>query len=349
MTMEFPEISLPELSRDSSVMDKMAMFATTADMPAAVCEASIFSGMSVCEYIRDMGYNVSILADSTSRWEEALRGSPVGGSQGPSPSSLTSQIAKFYARGGRATCLGSPDREGSITIVGGVSPSGGDLSDPLTSTTLEVVDTFWAIDAKLARRKHFPSFNWLLSHSRCRDRLTRDFGDFDEFCRLRNVLEELLKDEEALSDEVQHSGKDGLDAVKQLTLDMARLIREDFLQQNMFSSYDRTCPSYKTLWMMRNIVHFYREARATMETHVVGACGCVSVAHSPSPSAALISWQQLQERDTIRDQRYKLSCMKFEEPSDGEAAVAGRLSDLLDKTTAAFRSIAGTSTCRDNH
>jgi V-type H+-transporting ATPase subunit A len=231
-------------------------------MPVAAREASIYTGITLAEYFRDMGYDVSMMADSTSRWAEALREISGRLAEMPAdagyPAYLSSKLAQFYERAGRVTCLGGPGREGSVSIVGAVSPPGGDFSDPVTSATLNIVSVFWGLDKKLAQRKPFPSVNWSISFSNYERQLEGYFERFDpDFTMLRTSFREILQEEESLQEVVQLVGKDSLTEEQKTSLEIAKVIREDFLQQNAFSKTDFTCPLNKTAGMMRCIVTFH--------------------------------------------------------------------------------------------
>ena len=246
---EFPELVDPRTGE--SLMKRTVLIANTSDMPVAAREASIYTGITIAEYFRDMGYDVAVIADSTSRWAEALREmsgrlEEMPGEEGY-PAYLSSRLAQFYERAGSVSCLGSEDRRGSLTAVGAVSPPGGDLAEPVSQGTMRIVKVFWALDAQLAYKRHFPAINWLNSHSLYLDSLK---PWFDEnlgrgFLQNREKAMALLQQEASLNEIVQLVGKDSLSAGDQLTLETARMIREDFLQQNgfmevdWFSSYDR--------------------------------------------------------------------------------------------------------------
>jgi len=242
------------------------LVANTSNMPVAAREASIYTGITLAEYFRDMGFNVSMMADSTSRWAEALREISGRLAEMPAdsgyPAYLGAKLAQFYERAGRVRCLGSPSREGSITIVGAVSPPGGDFSDPVTSATLAIVQVFWGLDKKLAQRKHFPSLNWSISYSNYDRVLEEYYSAYDpEFMRLKTRIREVLQEEEDLTEIVQLVGKDSLSEDQKAVLEVAKVIREDYLQQNAFSTYDYNCPLHKTLGMMKCIVRFFENAK----------------------------------------------------------------------------------------
>ncbi len=246
---EFPELIDPRTGE--SLMKRTVLIANTSDMPVAAREASIYTGITLAEYYRDMGYHAAMMADSTSRWAEALREmsgrlEEMPGEEGY-PAYLASRLAQFYERAGSVSCLGSDDRRGSLTAVGAVSPPGGDLSEPVSQGTMRIVKVFWALDAQLAYKRHFPAINWLNSYSLYLDSLKPWFDENlgPEFMQNREQAMSLLQSEASLNEIVQLVGKDSLSPNDQLTLESARMVREDFLQQNSFmdvdsySSYDR--------------------------------------------------------------------------------------------------------------
>ena len=246
---EFPELVDPRTGE--TLMKRTVLIANTSDMPVAAREASIYTGITIAEYFRDMGYDVAVIADSTSRWAEALREmsgrlEEMPGEEGY-PAYLSSRLAQFYERAGSVECIGSDERRGSLTAVGAVSPPGGDLSEPVSQATMRIVKVFWALDASLAYRRHFPAINWLNSYSLYLDTLKpwfdENFGE--DFMKDRSKAMSILQQEASLNEIVQLVGKDALSPSDQLTLEVARMVREDFLQQNAFtdidgySSYDR--------------------------------------------------------------------------------------------------------------
>ena len=247
---EFPELVDPRTGE--TLMKRTVLIANTSDMPVAAREASIYTGITIAEYFRDMGYDVAVIADSTSRWAEALREmsgrlEEMPGEEGY-PAYLASRLAQFYERAGSVSCLGSEeDRRGSLTAVGAVSPPGGDLAEPVSQGTMRIVKVFWALDASLAYKRHFPAINWLTSHSLYLDSLKPWFDENlgREFLQNREQAMGILQQESSLNEIVQLVGKDSLSPADQLTLETARMIREDFLQQNSFvdidsfSTYDR--------------------------------------------------------------------------------------------------------------
>ena len=246
---EFPELKDPRTGE--SLMKRTVLIANTSDMPVAAREASIYTGITIAEYFRDMGYDVAVIADSTSRWAEALREmsgrlEEMPGEEGY-PAYLSSRLAQFYERAGMVECIGSDERRGSLTAVGAVSPPGGDLSEPVSQATMRIVKVFWALDSSLAYKRHFPAINWLNSYSLYLDSLKPWYDEHlgKEFLQNREWAMAVLQEEANLNEIVQLVGKDSLSAKDQITLEVAKMIREDFLQQNSFvdidsySEYDR--------------------------------------------------------------------------------------------------------------
>ncbi len=271
-------LSFPELKDPKSglpLMERTILIANTSDMPVAARESSVYTGITIAEYFRDMGYDVALMADSTSRWAEALREmsgrlEEMPGEEGY-PAYLGSRIAEFYERAGRVVCLGSnPDggaREGTITAIGAVSPPGGDLSEPVTQNTLRVVKVFWGLDANLAYRRHFPAINWLQSYSLYLGAIDEDLQEqgMEEFSQHRREVMALLQAESELQEIVQLVGVDALSTRDRLKLEIARLIREDFLHQNAFDEIDTYTSLTKQARMIRMILLFYREAQVALE------------------------------------------------------------------------------------
>lgn len=327
--MDFPQLSMtmPD-GTEESIMKRTVLVANTSNMPVAAREASIYTGITLAEYFRDMGYNFGMMADSTSRWAEALREISGRLAEMPAdsgyPAYLGARLASFYERAGRARCLGGPDREGSVTIVGAVSPPGGDFSDPVTSATLGIVQVFWGLDKKLAQRKHFPSVNWLISYSKYLQTLQPYFDKFDpELPELLRSAREILQKEDELNEIVQLVGKDALAEADKITLEAARLLREDFLQQNAFSSHDKYCPLYKSAAMVKNMIYFHRRATAAVE-RTVGAAA----------EGRRVTFNEI--KANMGDLLYRLSSQKFEEPSDGEEVLKGRFVALNNDLKEAF-------------
>jgi len=326
---DFPELEIEINGKKESIMKRTALVANTSNMPVAAREASIYTGITLAEYFRDMGYNVSMMADSTSRWAEALREISGRLAEMPAdsgyPAYLGARLASFYERAGKVTCLGNPAREGSVTIVGAVSPPGGDFSDPVTSATLGIVQVFWGLDKKLAQRKHFPSINWLISYSKYM-RALDDYYDkeFPMFVTYRTKVKEILQVEEDLSEIVQLVGKGSLAETDKITLEVAKLLKDDFLQQNGYTPYDRFCPFYKTVGMLENFVSFYDQARHAVE----------STAQSESKITLVAI------KDGMGDMMYQLSSMKFADPWDKtEEEVKADFADLRQRMTEKFRSL----------
>ena len=239
---EFPELKDPRTG--NSLMERTVLIANTSDMPVAAREASIYTGITIAEYFRDMGYTVALMADSTSRWAEALREmsgrlEEMPGEEGY-PAYLGSRLAQFYERAGRVIVSGSDEREGALSVIGAVSPPGGDISEPVSQATLRIVKVFWGLDANLAYRRHFPAINWLTSYSLYTDQLTKWFTEnaSPDFMTLRGRLMSLLQDEAELQEIVNLVGMDALSAGDRLKLETARSIREDYLHQNAFDGTD---------------------------------------------------------------------------------------------------------------
>ncbi|XP_041577038.2 V-type proton ATPase catalytic subunit A isoform X1 [Taeniopygia guttata] len=326
---DFPELTMEVGGRSESIMKRTTLVANTSNMPVAAREASIYTGITLAEYFRDMGLHSCLLADSTSRWAEALREISGRLAEMPAdsgyPAYLGARLASFYERAGRARCLGSPEREGSVSIVGAVSPPGGDFSDPVTSATLGIVQVFWGLDKKLAQRKHFPSVNWLISYSRSLRALEPHYERaHPELPALRDRARRILQEEEELAEIVQLVGKASLAEGDKVTLEVAKLLKDDFLQQNGYSAYDRFCPFYKTVGMLQNLVTFYELARAAVE----GA----------GPEEQRVTWATI--REGLGDILYRLSAMKFQDPlKDGEQRILANFARLQEEMVAAFRSL----------
>lgn len=323
--MDFPQLTTEVEGRQEPIMQRTTLVANTSNMPVAAREASIYTGITVSEYFRDQGKHVSMIADSTSRWAEALREISGRLAEMPAdsgyPAYLSARLASFYERAGKVKCLGGPERFGSVSVVGAVSPPGGDFSDPVTAATLGIVQVFWGLDKKLAQRKHFPSVNWSLSYSKYMNALEPYYEKADpEFVSLRTKCKEILQTEEDLSEIVQLVGKSALAETDKITLEVANIIKDDFLQQNGYSDYDRFCPFYKTTWMLRNMIGFYKHA-----THAVES------------TSGQVTWAKI--RDNMGDIIYRLSSMKFEDPVDGEDELAERYTKLQRDMEEEFRAL----------
>lgn len=261
---EFPELKDPKTG--ASLMQRTVLIANTSDMPVAAREASIYTGITIAEYFRDMGYSVALMADSTSRWAEALREmsgrlQEMPGEEGY-PAYLGSRLAQFYERAGLVEALGSEGRTGALSVIGAVSPPGGDISEPVTQATLRIVKVFWGLDSALAYKRHFPAINWLNSYSLYLNGLTGWFDEnvSPEWMKCRGSMMLLLQEEAELEEIVKMVGIDALSAEDRLKMETARSIREDFLHQNSFHSIDTYTPLEKQLYMMRLILEFHNRA-----------------------------------------------------------------------------------------
>lgn len=310
--MEFPELFTEMSGTKEPIMKRTTLVANTSNMPVAAREASIYTGITLAEYFRDQGKNVSMIADSSSRWAEALR--EISGRLGEMPADqgfpayLGAKLASFYERAGKSVALGSPDRVGSVSIVAAVSPAGGDFSDPVTTATLGITQVFWGLDKKLAQRKHFPSINTSISYSKYTNVLNKFYDtEYQDFASLRDKIKEILSNAEELEQVVQLVGKSALSDSDKIILDVSTLIKEDFLQQNGYSTYDAFCPIWKTYDMMRAFVTYYDEAQKAV--------------------ASGASWSKLSE--TTADVKHKVSSAKFMEPSRGRESVGKEFNELL--------------------
>jgi V/A-type H+-transporting ATPase subunit A len=261
---EFPKLEDPKSGEP--LMKRTILLANTSNMPVAAREASIYTGITIAEYFRDMGYSVALMADSTSRWAEALREisgrlEEMPGEEGY-PAYLGSKIAEFYERAGKVKCLGSDDREGAVSVIGAVSPPGGDLSDPVVQNTLRVVKVFWSLKAELAYARHFPAIDWLTSYSlypdNVKDYMNKEVAE--DFLEIEREAMKLLEEEDELQEMVRLVGIDALSARERRILIVARIIREDFLHQNAFHKVDTYTSIKKQYLMLKNIITLYREA-----------------------------------------------------------------------------------------
>lgn len=327
---EFPELMTIDKTtgKEESIMQRTCLIANTSNMPVAAREASIYTGITLAEYYRDMGKHVVMLADSTSRWAEALREISGRLAEMPAdsgyPAYLGARLASFYERAGVVDCLGSPNREGSVTIVGAVSPPGGDFSDPVTASTMSIVQVFWGLEKKLAQRKHFPAVNWTSSFSKYTRQLEPYFDNFDsEFSQLRQKTADTLQTESDLMDIVQLVGRDSLSEDQKLTLEIAKIIREDFLQQNAFSDYDYMCPLAKTVGMMRVINHMQDESLRTIQES----------AHKENR----IGWGTIY--NTMRPTIGKITAMKFEDPKTTDESWNKYFKSLTDEISTNLRNM----------
>ncbi|MGI6161231.1 MAG: V-type ATP synthase subunit A [Christensenellales bacterium] len=269
---EFPELKDPKTGQ--SLMERTVLIANTSDMPVAAREASIYTGITIAEYFRDMGYSVALMADSTSRWAEALREmsgrlEEMPGEEGY-PAYLGSRLAQFYERAGRVVALGSRQREGALSVIGAVSPAGGDISEPVSQATLRIVKVFWSLDAQLAYSRHFPAVNWLTSYSLYLD----DLGDWlntnikDDWTEKRRRMMLLLQEESELDEIVQLVGIDALSPADRLKLEAARSIREDFLHQDAFHEVDTYSPLEKQYTLLELVLSYYDLCRGALDKGV---------------------------------------------------------------------------------
>ncbi|SPP82083.1 V-type proton ATPase catalytic subunit A [Drosophila guanche] len=322
---DFPQLEIEINGNMESIMKRTALVANTSNMPVAAREASIYTGITISEYFRDMGYHVSMMADSTSRWAEALREISGRLAEMPAdagyPAYLGARLASFYERAGRVQCLGSPQREGSVSIVGAVSPPGGDFSDPVTSATLSIVQVFWGLDKKLAQRKHFPSINWLQSYSKYIRALDTYYEETNpEFVKLRAMAKQILQEEDDLAEIVQLVGKSSLNETDKIVLEVAKMLKDDFLQQNSYSDYDAFCPFYKTVGMLRNMMGFYE---ASVEAVV-----------KTGQEEARVTWNLIREHGA--QIMYDLSTMKFINPKIGREALEEEMNVLYENIQKTF-------------
>ena len=258
---EFPELKDPKTGQ--SLMERTVLIANTSDMPVAAREASIYTGITIAEYFRDMGYSVALMADSTSRWAEALREmsgrlQEMPGEEGY-PAYLGSRLAQFYERAGQVVSLGKDGRVGALSVIGAVSPPGGDISEPVSQATLRIVKVFWGLDSALAYKRHFPAINWLTSYSLYTDNMGSWFDEnvSDKWMSDRQRLMGLLQDEAELDEIVKMVGMDALSAEDRLKMEAARSIREDFLHQNSFHEVDTYTSLKKQFLMMELVIAFY--------------------------------------------------------------------------------------------
>ncbi|KAE8162767.1 ATP synthase alpha/beta family, nucleotide-binding domain-containing protein [Aspergillus tamarii] len=320
--MDFPELSIEIDGRKEPIMKRTCLIANTSNMPVAAREASIYTGITIAEYFRDQGKNVAMMADSSSRWAEALR--ELSGRLGEMPADqgfpayLGAKLASFYERAGKSVALGSPERIGSVSIVGAVSPPGGDFSDPVTTSTLSIVQVFWGLDKKLAQRKHFPSINTSMSYSKYTTILDKFYEkDYPEFPRLRDQIRELLTKSEELDQVVQLVGKAALGDSDKIALDVAAMVKDDFLQQNGYSDYDQFCPLWKTEYMMKGFMGYHDEAQKAI--------------------AQGQNWVKV--REATADIQTALRSMKFEVPENQEE-VSEKYEKILQTMSERFASVS---------
>ncbi|ELA41928.1 uncharacterized protein VICG_01112 [Vittaforma corneae ATCC 50505] len=269
--MDFPKLKLE--GSGESIMKRTVLIANTSNMPVAAREASIYTGITLSEYFRDQGMNVSMMADSSSRWAEALREISGRLAEMPAdcgyPAYLGARLSLFYERAGHVQCLGNPNRKGSVSIIGAVSPPGGDFSDPITTATLGIVQVFWGLDKKLAQRKHFPSIDINVSYSKYLTQLwQKESKDDQEYTKSVVKTREILQFEKDIEEIVQLIGRNTLSEYEKMVLDVSKMIREDFLQQNSYSSHDKYCPISKTKQMLKNIILFYEKCTDFLQSNL---------------------------------------------------------------------------------
>jgi len=325
---EFPELTMTFNGKEVGIMRRTTLVANTSNMPVAAREASIYTGITLAEYFRDQGMNVSMMADSTSRWAEALR--EISGRLGEMPADsgypayLGARLAAFYERAGRVRCLGSPDREGTVTVVGAVSPPGGDFSDPVTAATLSIVQVFWGLDKKLAQRKHFPSVNWLISYTKYMRVLEPFFNsNFDEnYSRLRNKARDILAQQDNLSEIVQLVGKESLSEDQKVVMDIAEIIIDDYLYQNAFTTYDYTCPLSKSIGMLKCIIHFYDHCQRAI---------------AESPAEKKVTWAYI--KTTMQTVMQKVIDAKFMDPKSPIDQMKAHYDGICREIEEAFQAI----------
>lgn len=270
---EFPTLIDPKTGLP--LMDRTVLIANTSNMPVAAREASIYTGVTIAEYYRDMGYDVAMMADSTSRWGEALREvsgrlEEMPGEEGY-PAYLATRLAGFYERAGRTVCYGSEGRVGSVTVIGAVSPAGGDFSEPMTQHSLRIAGAFWALDTDLAHRRHFPAINWIKSYTLFMDQVKGWFNEHTapDFEEAKDKAMYLLQRETELQEIVQLVGPDALPESERVILEATRMLREDYLQQFAFDEVDAFCPPEKQYWMLKAIIAFYNEAAEAVNRGVL--------------------------------------------------------------------------------
>lgn len=309
--MDFPKLKIDKTGE--SIMKRTILVANTSNMPVAAREASIYTGITISEFYRDQGLNVSLLADSTSRWAEALREISGRLAEMPAdsgyPAYLGARLSLFYERAGNVVCQGSPDRTGSVSIIGAVSPPGGDFSDPVTTATLGTVQVFWGLDKKLAQRKHFPSININTSYSKYLNLLWENEQD-KKYVRSVIKTKELLHFEKEIEEIVQLVGKSSLTEYEKMVLDIAKMIKEDFLQQNSYSTYDKYCPVEKTRCLLKNIILFYDKCSSKLTTEKA-------------------TWEELKGK--YSSIYYQLVQMKFIEVDDDMMTKLNRLANEIEK------------------
>lgn len=321
--MEFPELIDPKTGE--SLMKRTVLIANTSNMPVAAREASIYTGITIAEYFRDMGYSVAIMADSTSRWAEALREmsgrlEEMPGDEGY-PAYLGSRAAEFYERSGKAILMGTEDRVGTLTVIGAVSPPGGDISEPVSQATLRIVKVFWGLDANLAYRRHFPAINWLNSYSLYQSKIDgwMNSNIDKDFAHNRIVAMTLLQDENQLNEIVRLVGKDTLSEPDQLKLEAAKSIREDFLQQNAFHEVDTYSSREKQNKMLKLVLAFYEEGKRGLDNGIYLREIEQMPIRDRISRAKYLSEEELEKIDLVREDLVKAMDRLIEKGGLGDA------------------------------
>ncbi|MHC4691676.1 MAG: V-type ATP synthase subunit A [Planctomycetota bacterium] len=313
--MEFPELKDPRSGEP--LMKRSVLIANTSNMPVAAREASVYTGITIAEYFRDMGYTVALMADSTSRWAEAMREISTRLEEMPAeegyPAYLAARIAAFYERAGRAQCAGTPEREGALSIIGAVSPPGGDLSDSVVQATLHVVKVFWSLEGRLAYQRHFPAISWLTSYSFYKDSLKDCFEDKDQGREMEQLTIEamaLLEQEAELLEIVRLVGAEALSPTDRVSLETSRSIREDYLHQNAFHEIDTHTSMPKQYEMLKTILHFHKQALVAIKADVETADIFKLTVREDIARAKYIPQAEINKiadiRKTIEDQMKKL-------------------------------------------
>ena len=315
---EFPELIDPKTGQP--LMKRTVLIANTSDMPVAAREASIYTGITIAEYYRDMGYSVAIMADSTSRWAEALREmsgrlQEMPGEEGY-PAYLSSRLAEFYERAGSVKILGSADRTGSVTAIGAVSPPGGDMSEPVSQATLRIVKVYWGLSSALAYKRHFPAIDWLVSYSLYGDRLAEWFNkNVDaQFSAYRTEISKLLQEEARLDEIVRLVGMDALSPRDRLTMEAAKSVREDYLHQNSFHEVDTYTSLKKQFKMLKLIVDFYFQSTRALDRGVSANAILALPCREQIGRAKYVKEDEMQKLDELHDEMTKqLSELKKED------------------------------------
>jgi len=290
------------------LMKRSVLIANTSDMPVAAREASVYTGITIAEYFRDMGYTVALMADSTSRWAEAMREISTRLEEMPAeegyPAYLAARIASFYERAGRVDCLGKPQRQGALSIIGAVSPPGGDLSDSVVQATLHVVKVFWSLMAKLAQQRHFPAIDWLTSYSFYKQYQPKCFKDKDKGQEMTELMQQamnLLEQESQLVEIVRLVGSEAISPADRMVLQTAKSIREDYLHQNAYHEVDTYTSMEKQYQMLKNILHFHAKALEAITSGVETADIFKLDAWEDISRSSFVPEEQIEQVAKIRD------------------------------------------------